>query len=91
MLRAASKKQTPLTQPKGDSTRILKDAGFVIPEFARYVDKYGMIRFVKREIGEKSVRFHGWREVSRAEAEKIQRANAELRREYLKPKMKKYY
>lgn len=74
-----------------DSTKILKDSGFQVPEFARFVDKYGMIRFVKREIGEKSVRFHGWREVSRAEAESIQRANSQLGREYLKPKMKKYY
>ena len=74
-----------------DSTKILKDSGFQVPEFARFVDKYGMIRFVKREIGEKSVRFHGWREVSRAEAEQIQHANAELGREYMKPKMKKYY
>ncbi len=74
-----------------DAARILKDSGFQVPEFARFVDKYGMIRFVKREIGEKSVRFHGWREVSRVEAERIQRANNELKRDYMKPKMKKYY
>jgi hypothetical protein len=80
-----------VSHSSNDATRILKDSGFQVPEFARYVDKYGMIRFVKREIGEKSVKFHGWREVSRTEAEKITRANNELKREYLKPKMKKYY
>ena len=74
-----------------DSTLILKNAGFDVPEFARYVDKYGMVRFVKREIGEKSVRYHGWREISREEAEKIQRANNELKREYMKPRNKKYF
>lgn len=74
-----------------DATKILKSSGFQVPEFARFVDKYGMIRFVKREIGEKSVRFHGWREVSRTEAEQIQRANSELKRAYMKPKMKKYF
>lgn len=80
-----------LLSKSNDATKILKDSGFVVPEFARYVDKYGMIRFVKREVGEKSVRFHGWREVSRAEAERIQHANAELGREYMKPRAKKYF
>lgn len=81
----------PKKENTNDTTQILKDSGFQVSEFARYVDKYGMIRFVKREVGEKSVRYHGWREVSRAEAERIQHANAELNRKYLKPKMKKYF
>ncbi len=72
-------------------TRILESAGFTIPEFARYVDKRGMVRFVKRSVGEKSVASHGWREISRAEADRIHRANMELKKEYLKPRMKKYF
>ena len=70
---------------------ILQSAGFTVPEFARYVDRRGMVRFVKRSVGEKSVAAHGWREISRAEAERIHRANMELKKEYLKPRMKKYY
>lgn len=70
---------------------ILQKAGFTVPEFARYVDKRGMVRFVKRSVGEKSVAAHGWREISRTEADRITRANQELKKEYLKPRMKKYY
>ncbi len=70
---------------------ILQSAGFSVPEFARYVDKRGMVRFVARKVGEKSVASHGWREISRTEAERIHRANMELKKEYLKPRMKKYF
>ena len=76
---------------KMDSTRILKDAGMQVPEFARYVDGRGMVRFVARKTGDWSVKHNGWREISRDEADSIQRASAELGRGYMKPKRKKYF
>lgn len=84
----------PKTTKKMDSvdvTRILQSGGMIVPEFARFVDRYGMIRFVKRESGLKAVERYGWREVSRGEAERIQRENTALKRNYLKPKARKFY
>ncbi|MFH0970107.1 MAG: hypothetical protein V1776_01455 [Candidatus Diapherotrites archaeon] len=83
------KENTQLT--RDDATSILRSAGMQVNDYARYVDSRGMIRFVTRKAGEFGVKNAGWREVSRAEAERIQRANAELRRNYLKPKMRKYF
>lgn len=74
-----------------DATQILKNAGLAVSEYARYVDTRGMVRFVPRKTGDFGVKNAGWREVSRAEAERIQRATAELGRGYMKPKMKKYF
>ncbi len=83
------KTKTPLQS--NDATQILKNSGFVVSDFARYVDRRGMIRFVARKTGTFGVENHGWREVSRAEAERIQHANSEMKRGYMKPKMKKYF
>ncbi|MDP2666477.1 MAG: hypothetical protein Q8P05_03185 [Candidatus Diapherotrites archaeon] len=74
-----------------EATRVLTQAGMSVGEYARYVDTRGMIRFVPRKVGEWSVRNHGWREVSRTEAERIQRANAGLNRQYMKPRQRKYF
>jgi hypothetical protein len=76
---------------KSDAESILRSNGMQVNEYARYVDGRGMIRFVTRKVGEFGVKNAGWREVSRGEAERIQRANAELGRNYMKPKMKKYF
>ena len=76
---------------KSEAESILRSNGMQVNEFSRYVDSRGMIRFVTRKVGEFGVKNAGWREVSRTEAEHIQRANAELGRGYLKPKMKKYF
>ena len=82
-------KRKPTPQP--DAMIILRSAGLIVPDIARYVDGRGMLRMVPRKTGDWSVRHNGWREVSRAEAESIQRANAEIGRGYMKPKMKKYF
>ncbi|MEK6970654.1 MAG: hypothetical protein AABW68_03075 [archaeon] len=76
---------------KSDAESILRSNGMQVNDYARYVDGRGMIRFVPRKNGEFGVKNAGWREVSRAEAERIQRANAEIGRGYLKPRMKKYF
>jgi hypothetical protein len=76
---------------KSEAESILRSSGMQVNEFARYVDGRGMIRFVTRKVGEFGIKNAGWREVSRSEAEQIQHANAELKRNYLKPKMKKYF
>ncbi len=82
-------KKTTLTKWEAES--VLRSAGMQVNEFARYVDGRGMIRFVTRKVGEFGVKNAGWREVSRTEAERIQHANAELGRNYLKPRMRKYF
>lgn len=84
-----STEKTRLT--KSDAEAMLRSAGMQVNEYARYVDGRGMIRFVTRKVGEFGVKNAGWREVSRSEAERIQRANAEIGRGYMKPKMKKYF
>lgn len=91
--KAPTKKQkTNITRiTKSEAGAVLRAAGMSVNEFARYVDRRGMIRFVERKAGEFGVKNAGWREVSRAEAERIQRANAEIGRGYMKPKMRKYF
>ncbi len=74
-----------------EAEAVLRSAGMQVSEYARYVDRRGMVRFVVRKAGEFGVKNAGWREISRSEAERIQHANAEMGRGYMKPKMKKYF
>ncbi len=76
---------------KSDAESVLRAAGMQVNDFARYVDTRGMVRLVARKTGEFGVKNAGWREVSRREADEIQRANAALNRGFLKPKGKKYF
>ena len=76
---------------KSEAERILRANGMQVGEYARYVDARGMVRFVPRKTGEFGVTYHGWREVSKGEAERIGRANQELKKGYLKPRAKKYF
>jgi hypothetical protein len=88
---AADKNNEKTRLSKSEAEALLRSAGMQVNEYARYVDGRGMIRFVTRKVGEFGVKNAGWREVSRKEAESIQRANAAMGREYMKPKMKKYF
>lgn len=89
MTRKSPAENTRITKSQAEA--MLRSAGMQVNDYARYVDGRGMIRFVTRKVGEFGVKNAGWREVSRSEAERIQRANAELGRGYMKPKMKKYF